>query len=94
MLKIHDADVQWVVTEDYAEAELLERRLIEWHRACTGIAPLAVGWNAKKGSPREAGEQWARGSVDSGVRTLKSPLHRVRVHRKGRVERHSSSSSS
>ena len=59
-LRIHDATVQWVVTEDYADAQLLERRLIEWHRACTGIAPLAVGWNAKKGSPREAGQQWAR----------------------------------
>lgn len=60
MLKIYNATVQWVTTPDHADALLLERRLIEWHRACTGTAPLIVGWEAKKESPRRAGEQWAR----------------------------------
>lgn len=60
MLKIYNATVQWVATTDHADAVLLERRLIEWHRTCTGMAPLVVGWEAKKGSPREVGEQWAQ----------------------------------
>jgi hypothetical protein len=47
MLKIYNAMVQWVATPDHADALLLERRLIEWHRACTGMAPPAVGWEAK-----------------------------------------------
>ena len=59
-LKIYNATVQWVATADHTDAVLLERRLIEWHRTCTGMAPLVVGWEAKKGSPRKAGEQWAQ----------------------------------
>ncbi len=60
MLKIHGGTVRWVQTADHPEAILLERRLIEWHRACTGIAPLVVAWEAKEGSPRAAVEGWAR----------------------------------
>ncbi|MBD0736058.1 hypothetical protein [Streptomyces sp. CBMA29] len=60
MLKIYNATVQWVATADHAEALLLERRLIEWHRTCTGMGPLVVGWEAKKESPRKAGEMWAQ----------------------------------
>jgi hypothetical protein len=60
MLKIYNATVRWIPTTDHADAVLLERRLIEWHRACTGLAPLVVGWEAKKGSPRKTGEQWAQ----------------------------------
>jgi hypothetical protein len=50
-LKIQNAQVGWITTSDHSDAELLERRLIEWHRTCTGIAPIAVGWDAKKDSP-------------------------------------------
>jgi len=60
MLKVHQADVQWVTTSSHDQAKELERRLIEWHRACVGIAPLVVGWEAKADSPREAAERWAR----------------------------------
>lgn len=63
MLKLHAATVGWIVTADEADATLLERRLIEWHRACVGMAPLVVGWEAKDdGKPhgRFAAEQWAR----------------------------------
>jgi len=65
VLKVHGAQVGWVTTTDHADAELLERRLIEWHRACVGIAPVAVGWDAKKDSPRLKAEKWARELWDS-----------------------------
>lgn len=61
MLKIHRSTVRWVQTTHHAEAMRLERRLIEWHRASVGIAPLVVGWEAKAGSPRADAERWAQG---------------------------------
>jgi hypothetical protein len=60
MLKVHSATVEWMTTTDLADAELLERRLIEWHRTCVGMAPLVVGWEAKPNSPRKAAELWAQ----------------------------------
>lgn len=68
MLKVHAATVSWIVTADKAGALLLERRLIEWHRTCVGMAPLVVGWEAKAerrddGKPHgrfAAAERWAR----------------------------------
>lgn len=60
VLKRRDAEVAWVTVETHDEAKLLERRLIEWHRASVGIAPLAYGWEEKSGSLREAGQVWAR----------------------------------
>ncbi|MBS2532578.1 hypothetical protein KGQ20_07315 [Catenulispora sp. NF23] len=69
MLKRFNATLQWIATSDEGEAALLERRLIEWHRACTGIAPIVVGWDAKKGTQRYAAEQWARDLYNEGVAT-------------------------
>ena len=60
MLKLHRARSQWLTTEDHREALTLERRLLEWHRACVGIAPIVTGWEAKAGSGREEAEHWAR----------------------------------
>lgn len=60
VLKRRDAEVAWVATDTHEEAKQLERRLIEWHRAAVGIAPLAYGWEEKSGSFREAGQVWAR----------------------------------
>lgn len=60
MLKVLDASASWVITDTHAEAQQLERRLIEWHRTCVGTAPILVGWNAKEGSPRAAAERWAQ----------------------------------
>jgi hypothetical protein len=63
LLKVHAATVGWIVTKDEADAAILERRLIEWHRACVGIAPLAVGWESRendKPHSRFSGELWAR----------------------------------
>ncbi|MFG2211002.1 GIY-YIG nuclease family protein [Streptomyces sp. NPDC048638] len=53
MFKEHHAQVSWVETTDHEEALELERLLIEWHRAETGVAPPAVGWDCKPGSRRE-----------------------------------------
>lgn len=61
MLHRLQATVQWVVVGSWQNAVLLERRLIEWHRACTGVAPPVVGWEAKPTSPRGEAEDWARG---------------------------------
>ncbi|MFF9436395.1 GIY-YIG nuclease family protein [Streptomyces sp. NPDC014735] len=61
MLKHHQAEAWWVPTADLFEARELERRLIEWHRAVTGNAPPAAGWDAKKGSLRERAQSWAQG---------------------------------
>jgi hypothetical protein len=52
--------VRWIPTADADDAKTLERRLIEWHRTCVGIAPVIVGWEAKAGSPRGLAETWAR----------------------------------
>lgn len=60
MLTVHQASVQWITTSSHEAALDLERRLIEWHRACVGIAPPVVGWEAKRESPRQAAENWAR----------------------------------
>jgi len=60
MLKRYEAEPRWVQTADHGDALLLERRLIEWHRACVGIAPIVAGWEAKRGSARMRAEQWAR----------------------------------
>lgn len=64
MLKVHHASVQWITTSSHDEALELERQLIEWHRACVGMAPLVTGWEAKRGSKREAAERWARNLWD------------------------------
>jgi hypothetical protein len=60
MLRTQDATVQWVITGSHGDALTLERRLIEWHRACVGVAPIVTGWEAKTGSPRAYAERWAR----------------------------------
>jgi len=60
VLRRKDAKVAWVTVETHDKAKLFERRLIEWHRASVGIAPLAYGWEEKSGSLREAGQTWAR----------------------------------
>jgi hypothetical protein len=60
MLKVHQASVQWITTSSHEEALELERRLIEWHRACVGMAPPVVGWEAKRESKRAVAENWAR----------------------------------
>ncbi|MEV6377763.1 hypothetical protein [Micromonospora musae] len=60
MLKTHGANVCWLPTIDHPDALLLESRLIEWHRAKVGIAPVVVGWEAKTKSRRAAAETWAR----------------------------------
>jgi GIY-YIG catalytic domain len=60
MLKTHHARSQWLTTSNHDEALKLERRLIEWHRARVGIAPIVTGWEAKAGSGREEAERWAR----------------------------------
>lgn len=60
MLKVHNAVPQWISTSTHENALELERRLIEWHRACVGIAPIVTGWEAKAGSRREEAERWAR----------------------------------
>ncbi|MFD7621674.1 hypothetical protein [Streptomyces sp. NPDC059802] len=60
MFKEHQAQVSWVETADHEEALELERRLIEWHRAETGVAPPAVGWECKPGSRRERAQLWAQ----------------------------------
>ncbi|WP_147449534.1 hypothetical protein [Actinomadura pelletieri] len=59
-LKRFDATVEWVPTVSHRDALTLERRLIEWHRACTGNAPPVAGWEAKRGSRRWLAERWAR----------------------------------
>lgn len=60
MLTVHHAGVQWLDTRSYGDALQLERRLIEWHRACVGCAPIVVGWDTKPISPRHTAETWAR----------------------------------
>ncbi len=60
LLRMRAAEVAWVTVETHDEAKLLERRLIEWHRASVGVAPLAYGWEEKSGSLRDAGQTWAR----------------------------------
>jgi hypothetical protein len=60
MFKEHQAQVSWVETPDHDQALELERRLIEWHRAETGVAPPAVGWECKPGSRRERAQIWAQ----------------------------------
>ena len=43
-LKRLGATPRWITTTDYDQALRLEgRHLIEWHRACVGIAPILVG---------------------------------------------------
>jgi hypothetical protein len=59
-IKLHNATCCWIETRDADEAALLEKRLIEWHRACTNIAPLAVGWASKSGTPQGEARAWAR----------------------------------
>lgn len=61
LLKQFDASAHWLATDTHADALLLERCLIEWHRACVGTAPLAVGWDAKPDSATAASRDWARG---------------------------------
>jgi hypothetical protein len=60
MLRLHGATVEWITTADTEEALELERRLIEWHRTCVGMASLVVGWESKEGSRRQRSEEWAR----------------------------------
>lgn len=60
MLRVYRAEPLWARATDAAAAVTVERRLIEWHRACVGIAPLARGWDTKAGSPRADAEEWAR----------------------------------
>lgn len=60
MLRVYRARPMWARANTAADALEVERRLIEWHRACVGIAPLAVGWDTKPGSPREHAETMAR----------------------------------
>lgn len=66
-VKEHQGRPRWARATDKDAAEEAERRLIEWHRTRVGIAPLAVGWEAKKGSPRERGEIWAQALWDETV---------------------------
>lgn len=65
MLKLHSAEVVWVETVDHDDALILESRLIEWHRANVGVAPLIVGWEAKADSKRGLSERWARNLWES-----------------------------
>jgi hypothetical protein len=60
MLKQHHGTVRWLSTVDHTDAKMLERRLIEWHRTCVGIAPLVTGWEAKAETPRGLAEEWSR----------------------------------
>lgn len=62
MLRVYRAKPMWARAwaRDPEAALKVERRLIEWHRACVGIAPLAIGWDTKPGSPREQAETMAR----------------------------------
>lgn len=60
MLKVFNASRWWVTTDSDEDAKLLERRLIEWHRACTGVAPVVTGWEAKVDGPRWHAQEWAR----------------------------------
>jgi len=50
----------WLPTTDLADARLLERRLIEWHRTTVGCAPLLTGWAPKPGSDQHEAVDWAR----------------------------------
>lgn len=60
MLKRLSAMPHWYERPSHADAVELERRLIEWHRALTGVAPIIVGWDAKKGSPTSSARRWAQ----------------------------------
>jgi hypothetical protein len=60
ILKTMNASRRWVTTDSDRDALLLERRLIEWHRACTGIAPFVTGWAPSRDSHRWHGQRWAR----------------------------------
>lgn len=59
MLKHLEAKPHWVEVDSHEEALLLERRLIEWHRAVVGTAPLLVGWAPAKNSPQAKANSWA-----------------------------------
>lgn len=59
MLRQLEARPHWVETDSHEEAVMLERRLIEWHRAVVGTAPLLVGWAPAKGSAQAEANQWA-----------------------------------
>ncbi len=60
MLKRLAAVPHWHERPTHVDAVELERRLIEWHRALTGVAPLIVGWDAKSGSPTTAARDWSQ----------------------------------
>jgi hypothetical protein len=60
ILRTMNASRRWVITDSDRDARLLERRLIEWHRACTGIAPFLTGWAPNRNSQRWHGQRWAR----------------------------------
>ncbi len=60
MLKRFAAVPYWHERPAHDDAVELERRLIEWHRALTGVAPLIVGWDAKNGSPTAGARKWAQ----------------------------------
>lgn len=46
LLKHLRAKPRWAVTDSHEKAVDVERKLIEWHRARVGCAPLLVGWDA------------------------------------------------
>lgn len=60
MLKVHGARPGWVRASSWEAAQEVERRLIEWHRALVGMAPIAVGWDVKASSIRGRAQSWAQ----------------------------------
>jgi len=60
MLKRFSAVPRWHEQPLHADAVELERRLIEWHRVLTGVAPLLVGWDAKTESATAEARNWAQ----------------------------------
>lgn len=67
LLAVHQARPRWARASSGPAAEEAERRLIEWHRALVGIAPVAVGWDVKVGSHQGRAQSWARTLWDEAV---------------------------
>jgi hypothetical protein len=73
-LRVANATPAWIASRTHAEAQALERHLIEWHRAYTGAAPPLVGWEAKEGSRRWAAQEWARTLYDRAIWPGRRPM--------------------
>lgn len=67
MLHVHQARPRWARASSAEAAKEAERRLIEWHRALVGIAPVAVGWDVAAGSHQGRAQEWAHALWDETI---------------------------